>query len=46
MIYYIGSGVAGHQISHSMGVEIDYMNVKNLDGTNSLDRLEMQQTKL
>jgi hypothetical protein len=30
MIYYIGSGVAGHQISHSMGVEIDYSDGKNL----------------
>ena len=32
MIYYIGSGVAGHQISHSQGVEIDYIEVKQLTG--------------
>lgn len=31
MIYYIGSGIAGHQISHSMGVEIDFFEVKNLN---------------
>ena len=35
MIYYIGSGVAGHQISHSMGVEIDYLDIKNLSVTTS-----------
>jgi hypothetical protein len=36
MIYYIGSGVAGHQISHSQGVEIDWSYGKQLDST-SLD---------
>ena len=35
MIYYIGSGLAGHQISHSMGVEIDYLEVKSLDSTHN-----------
>ena len=30
MIYYLGSGVDGHQISHSQGVEIDYFDIKNL----------------
>ena len=31
MIYYLGSGVAGHQISHSQGVEIDYIEGRSLD---------------
>ena len=31
MIYYIGSGTAGHQISHSQGVEIDYVEGKGLE---------------
>ena len=33
MIMYQGSGVAGHQIPHSMGVAIDYMEMKNLNTT-------------
>ena len=35
MIYYIGSGGAGHQISHSQGVEIDYIDIKRLTTTAS-----------
>jgi hypothetical protein len=30
MVYYIGSGVAGHQISHSMGKPLDIIEVKLL----------------
>jgi hypothetical protein len=30
MIYYVGSGSAGHEIPHSMGVEIDFSNHKRL----------------
>jgi hypothetical protein len=30
MIYYIGSGLSGHEIPHSMGVEIDWLTNKNL----------------
>jgi len=30
MIYYIGSGNAGHEISHSIGVEIEVRDIKNL----------------
>jgi hypothetical protein len=30
MIMYQGSGVAGHQIPHSVGVELDFLNVKSL----------------
>jgi hypothetical protein len=30
MIVYQGSGVAGHQIPHSLGVELDYIDVKSL----------------
>ena len=33
MIYYIGSGTAGHQIPHSMGVELGITETKNLSGT-------------
>lgn len=29
MIYYIGSGIAGHEIPHSQGVELDLMVIKN-----------------
>ena len=32
MIYYIGSGVAGHQIPHSQGVTLDNIEVKALTG--------------
>jgi hypothetical protein len=30
MIYYVGSGTAGHEIPHSMGVGIDLLQSKNL----------------
>jgi hypothetical protein len=34
MIYYVGSGTAGHEIPHSMGIEIDLIEGKSLeDGT-------------
>jgi predicted GH43/DUF377 family glycosyl hydrolase len=33
MIYYIGSGLAGHEIPHSMGIELDFGTVKNLSAT-------------
>jgi hypothetical protein len=33
MIMYQGSGVAGHEIPHSVGVELDFWNIKNLGTT-------------
>jgi len=34
MTMYQGSGVAGHQIPNPLGIKLDYIEVKNLDGTN------------
>jgi hypothetical protein len=34
MIVYQGSGIAGHQIPHSLGIELDYVDAKSL-GTSS-----------
>jgi hypothetical protein len=31
MIYYEGSGIAGHEISHSLGREIGFTNIKRLE---------------
>lgn len=33
MIVYQGSGVAGHQIPHSLGVELDYVDAKSLNSS-------------
>ena len=35
MIMYQGSGVAGHEIPHSVGVELDYFEVKDLSDTSA-----------